>query len=219
MPPCSHFSTPHGSRAVFRCLHIPGLRCFHQGGPGATNGHEMPRNHEWIEPRKTRNTRKNSGTTNGHEWTRMAMGRGEEEPRMDTNGHEWIEPRMDTNGHEWLWAGEGRFRNHETHGKPRNHEWTRMDTNGYGQGRRNHETHEIHEKTQEPRNTREAKEPRMDTNGHEWLWAGEGRFSTLWRPRPVDFQAELEKLDREREQDEESACLEDLREIVDGDTP
>ena len=59
----------------------------------------------------------------------------------------------------------------------------------------------------------------MDTNGHEWLWAGEGRFSTLWRPRPVDFQAELEKLDREREQDEESACLEDLREIVDGDTP
>lgn len=37
--------------------------------------------------------------------------------------------------------------------------------------------------------------------------------------RPVDFQAELEKLNRERKQDEESAGLEDLREIVDGNTP
>ena len=47
---------------------------------------------------------------------------------MDTNGHEWT--RMDTNGHEW----------------------TRMTKTGV-----NHETHEIHKKTQEPR---------MDTNGH-----------------------------------------------------
>jgi len=62
-------------------------------------------------------------------------------------------------------------------------------------------------------------ESRMDTNGHEWLWAEEGRFPTLWRLRPVDFQAELEKLDRERERDEKSAGLEDLREIVDGNTP
>ena len=29
--------------------------------------------------------------------------------------------------HEWLWQG---GRNHETHEKTQNHEWTRMDTNG-----------------------------------------------------------------------------------------
>ena len=160
MPPCSHFSTPHGSRAVFRCLHIPGLRCFHQGGPGATNGHEWQRQEE---PRNTRNTRKK---LRNHEWTRMdtngyGEGRGGTTNGLNHETHEihekTREPRMDTNGHEWLWAG------------GRNHEWTRKNS-----------------------------EPRMDTNGHEWPWAGEGRFSTLWRPRPVDFQAELEKLDRER---------------------
>ena len=114
----------------------------------------------------------------------MAVGRGEEprktreakEPLMDTNGHEWIEPRMDTNGHEWTRMAVAGGRNHERHGKPKNHEWTRNDE-------------------------------------------CQGRFSTLRRPRPVDFQAELEKLNREREQDEESAGLEDLREIVNGDTP
>ena len=68
MPPCSHFSTPHGSRSVFRCLHIPGLRCFHQAGSGATNGYG-----QGEEPRKTL---------------------------------EAEEPRMDTNGHEWSWAGQ-----------------------------------------------------------------------------------------------------------------
>ena len=125
MPPCSHFSTPHGSRAVFRCLHIPGLRCFHQGGSGATNGcgrgEEPRKTREAKEPRNTRNTRKNSEPrmdTNGHEKTqepRMAMGRGEE-PRKTREAEE---PRNTRN----------------TRKKLRNHEWTRMDTNGRGQGR------------------------------------------------------------------------------------
>ena len=52
-----------------------------------TNGYE------WIEPRNTRNTRKEKT-----------------EPQMDTNVHEWVEPRntrntrkgsRTTNGHEW----------------------------------------------------------------------------------------------------------------------
>ena len=78
MPPCSHFSTPHGSRSVFRCLHIPGLRCFHQAGPGATNGHGKPRNHETHETHE-----KNSGTTNGHEWIpRRRQGRYRKTPRL-----------------------------------------------------------------------------------------------------------------------------------------
>ena len=137
MPPCSHFSTPHGSRSVFRCLHIPGLRCFHQGGSGATNGcgrggerrnherHGKPRNHEWtrMDTKKLRN----------HEWL-WAVG---EEPR---NTRKNSEPRMDTNGHE------------KNSGTTNGHEWTRMTKTGV-----NHEIHEIREKTQEPR---------MDTNGH-----------------------------------------------------
>ena len=90
------------------------------------------------------------GTTNGHEWTRMAMGRGEE-PRKTREAEE---PRNTRNTRKKL-------RNHERTRmdtkKTQNHEWTRMDTNGYGQRGRNHETHE---KTQEPR---------MDTNGHEWI--------------------------------------------------
>ena len=153
MPPCSHFSTPHGSRSVFRCLHIPGLRCFHQAGSGSTNGYGQGRGgttkdagsqgttkhtKKTQEPRMdTNGYGQGGGTTNGHEWTRMTktgvnhetheIHEKNSEPRMETNGHEWIEPRMDTNGHEWPWAGV------------------------------NHETHEIHEKTQEPL---------MDTNGH-----------------------------------------------------
>ncbi len=104
---------------------------------------------------------------------RMAVGRGEEprntrnnsEPRMDTNGHEKTqEPRMDTNGHEktqeprMAVAGGEEPRNTRKNSEPRmdtnglNHEWTRMTKTGV-----NHETHEIHEKTQEPR---------KDTNGH-----------------------------------------------------
>mgnify|MGYP000723085734 CR=1 FL=1 len=90
---------------------------------------------------------------------------------------------MDTNGHEWLWQGGGTTKDTGSRRTTNGHEWTRM---AMGRGE------------EEPRNTREAKEPLMDTNGHEWLWTGEGRFSTLWRLRPVDFQAELEKHDRER---------------------
>ena len=173
MPPCSHFSTPHGSRSVFRCLHIPDLRCFHQGGSGATNGHGKPRNHEWTRM----DTKKNSGTTNGHEWTRMAMGRGGEgrttkhtKYTKKLRNHEWT--RMDTNGY-----GQGRGGTTNGHGKPRNHEWTRMDTND--KDRRNHETHETHEKNS------------GTTNGHEWIpRRRQGRYRKTPRllcPGPKSF--------------------------------
>ena len=61
--------------------------------------------HEWLwaggeEPRNTRNTRKNSGITNGHEWTRMAMGRGGRNHETHEIHEKTQEPRMDTNGHE-----------------------------------------------------------------------------------------------------------------------
>ena len=81
---------------------------------------------------------------------------GGREPRNTRNTRKGkSEPRMDTNGHEWI----SRTTKHTkgTKGKLRTtngHEWTRMG------GR-------------EPRNTRMARkrnsEPRMDTNGHEWV--------------------------------------------------
>ena len=92
------------SRSVFRCLHIPGLRCFHQGGSGATNGcgrggerrnherHRKPRNHEWTrmdtngygQGGGTTKDAGSQGTTNGHEWTRKKL-RNHEWTRMDTS--------------------------------------------------------------------------------------------------------------------------------------
>ena len=63
----------------------------------------------------------------------------------------------------------GERRNHERHRKPRNHEWTRMDTKKL----RNHEwTRMDTKKTQNHEwtrmDTKKTQEPRMDTNGHEW---------------------------------------------------
>ena len=88
--------------------------------------------------------------TQNHEWT-----------RMDTNGlnhetHEIHEKKKQN--HKWTRMYTNGL-NHETHEihekKKQNHKWTRMYTNGL-----NHETHEIHERDPEPR---------MDTNGREWI--------------------------------------------------
>ena len=84
MPPCSHFSTPHGSRSVFRCLHIPGLRCFHQAGSGSTNGYGQGRG----------GTTKDAGSQGTTKHTKKTQ-----EPRMDTNGYG--QGGGTTNGHEW----------------------------------------------------------------------------------------------------------------------
>ena len=74
-----------------------------------TNGHE------WIEPRKTRKTRKES---QNHEWTRMGTKVGSREKKGE--GSAWmarlgaparrfrrasIEKERTTNGHEYLWSG------------------------------------------------------------------------------------------------------------------
>ena len=79
---------------------------FSETGRGATNGRE------WLEPRNTRNTRKEKS-----------------EPRMDTNGHEWVEPQMGANG-----------LNHETHEIHERDLEPRMDTNGLNH--ETHEIHE-----------------------------------------------------------------------------